>query len=103
MAMKIKKGDTVQIMAGKDRGEKGKVLDVLVNKNRVLVEGLNMVKKHQKAGNNQEAGIIEKEAALHLSNVMIVDPSDGKPTRVGFMVEQGKKHRVGKRTGHKLD
>ncbi|MCB1042545.1 MAG: 50S ribosomal protein L24 [Acidobacteria bacterium] len=101
--MKIKKGDTVQIMVGKDRGQQGKVLDVILEKNRVLVEGLNLVKKHQRAGGGQEAGIIEKEAPLNLSNVMLVDPSDSKPTRVGFKVDNGKKHRFSKRTGQLLD
>lgn len=103
MAMKIKKGDTVRILAGKDRGQEGKVLEVLTEKNRVLVEGLNLVKRHQRGGGNEEAGIIEKEAALQLSNVMLVDPSDGRPTRVGFRVENGTKHRFAKRTGQLLD
>lgn len=103
MAYKIKKGDNVQIMVGKDRGVQGKVLDVLRDKNRVVVEAANMVKKHQRSGPNQEAGIIEKEAPLNLSNVMLVDPTDGKPTRVGYKVEDGQKHRFSKRTGHKLD
>lgn len=103
MAAKIKKGDNVILTAGKDRGKTGKVLQVLVNKNRVLVEGQNMIKKHQKQVGNQEGGIIEREASIHLSNVMVVDPSDNKPCRVSFEQKDGKKRRVSKRTGTVLD
>jgi len=103
MAAKIKKGDNVEIVAGKNRGERGKVLQVLPKKNRVIVEELNMVKKHQKAGNNREGGIIDKEAPLHLSNVMVVDPNDDKPCRVGFEIRDEQKVRVSKRTGAVLD
>jgi len=103
MANKIKKGDEVQIMRGKDRGQRGKVLEIITSKNRVLVEGLNMVSKHQRASQTQEGGIVEREAPVHLSNVMLVDPSDDKPTRVGFIEKDGKKHRVSKRTQQLLD
>lgn len=103
MAAKIKKGDTVQIMTGKDRGNTGKVLQVYPKRERVLVEGLNMVKKHRRGGQGQEAGIVEMEAPLHISNVQIVDPSDGKPCRVGFDIKDGVKKRVSRRTGSVLD
>lgn len=103
MASKIKKGDNVMIMTGKDRGKTGKVLQILTKKDRVLVEGQNIVKKHQRQTGNQEGGIIELEAPLHRSNVMVVDPSDNKPCRVGFELKDGKKRRVSKRTGTVLD
>jgi large subunit ribosomal protein L24 len=103
MAFKIKKGDEVEIVAGKDKGERGKVLEVLPRKRRVIVEGRNMVLKHQKATQNQEGGIIEKEASLDLSNVMVVDPSDDRPCRVGFQMGEGGKRRISKRTGTVLD
>ena len=103
MGVRIKKGDTVVVVAGKktEVGRQGKVLKVLPKKKRVLVEKLNVVKKHTKAGQaNQQGGIVEKEAALHISNVMLVDPKDGKPTRVGYKVlKDGRKVRVSKRTG----
>jgi len=103
MAAKLKKGDTVQIMAGKDKDKTGKILQVLTKKNRVIVEGQNMVKKHQRQVGNQEGGIIEREAPLHASNVMVVDPSDNKPCRVGFELKDGKKRRISKRTRTVLD
>jgi large subunit ribosomal protein L24 len=103
MAMKIKKGDTVVITCGKDRGRRGKVLAVLTEKDRILVEGLNRVKRHQRATGNKEGGIIEKEAPLHQSNVQLIDPRTDKPTRVGFTTVEGKKHRVAKSTKQLLD
>lgn len=103
MAAKIKKGDTVMVMTGKDRGTSGKILQVLKKKDRVIVEGRNMVKKHQRQMGNQEGGILEIEAPLHTSNVMVVDPSDNKPCRVGFELKDGKKRRISKRTGTVLD
>lgn len=103
MAAKIKKGDTVMVMAGKDRGTSGKILQVLTKKDRVIVEGRNMIKKHQRQTGNQEGGILEIEAPIHVSNVMVVDPSDDKPCRVGFELKDGKKRRVSKRTGTVLD
>jgi large subunit ribosomal protein L24 len=103
MAAKIKKGDKVVIISGKDRGERGTVLRVFSKSSKVLIEERNMVKKHQKQGQNQEAGIIDKEAPLHISNIMLVDPSDDKPCRVGFEVREGHKTRVSKRTGAVLD
>lgn len=103
MAAKIKKGDKVEIVAGKDKGERGTVLRVFPDKNKLVVEELNMVKRHQKAAQNREAGIVDKEAPLHISNVMVVDPNDDRPCRVGFEVREGKKTRVSKRTGAVLD
>lgn len=103
MAAKIKKNDEVMIMVGKDRGKTGKVLKVYPDKDRVLVEGRNMVKKHQRPLPNREGGIIEKEATIHVSNVMMIDPSDKKPCRVGFEIVDGKKRRYSKRTRTVLD
>ncbi len=101
MSRMIKKGDLVEVVAGKEKGNQGKVLRVLPQKNRVVVEKLNIVKKHTRAGQaSQQGGIIDKEAPLHLSNVMLVDPSDGKPTRVGIKkLDDGRKVRYSKRTG----
>ena len=98
MALKIKKGDTVRVIAGKDKGKEGKVLHVDVKKNRVIVEGANMITKSMKpSAANQQGGIVSKEAPLDLSNVMIL--VDGQPTRVGFKVEGDKKVRYAKKTG----
>ena len=103
MAAKIKKGDEVEIIAGKDRGQRGKVLAVNPTRRRVIVEGLNMVKKHRKAAQNQEAGIIEREASLHMSNVMVIDPNENTPCRVGIESRDGKRVRISKKSGALLD
>ena len=101
-ASKIKKGDTVKVITGKDLGKTGKVTSVDVKNHKVVVEGINKVTKHTKpSAQNQNGGIIEKEAALDISNVMLV--VDGKATRVGFKVEDGKKVRVAKATGKAID
>jgi len=101
---KIRKGDRVVVLAGKDKGRTGEVIKVLPKDEQALVRGINIVKRHQKQTQNQEAGIISKEAPLHLSNLAIADPKDGKPTRVGFKVlEGGKKVRVAKRSGDLID
>ena len=101
-AMKIKKGDTVTVIAGKDKGKEGKVLAVNVKDNTVIVEGINMVTKHSKpSAANQQGGIITKEAPLHISNVMLV--VDGQATRVGFQMDGDKKVRVAKKTGKVID
>ncbi len=101
-AMKIKKGDTVQVIAGKDKGKDGKVLAVNVKDNTVVVENVNMVRKHTKPNAaNANGGIVDKEAPLHMSNVMLI--SDGRPTRVGFKTENGKKVRVAKASGKVID
>ena len=103
MAAKIKKGDRVQVLAGKDKGRQGNVLKVLPKEDRVVVEGLNMVQRHTRpTRSDPQGGIKNKEAALHISNVAIVD-SKGKPTRVGFRVEGDKKVRVAKTTGEVIN
>ncbi len=100
--LKIKKGDTVQVIAGKDRDKQGKVISVDQKNHKVLVEGVNMVKKHTKPSMaNQEGGIISQEAAIDVSNVMLVH--DGKPTRVGFKMDGDKKVRFAKTTGDIID
>lgn len=104
MAAKIKKGDTVVVLTGRDKGKTGEVIQILTDDNKALVRGINMVRRHQKQTQTQEAGIVSKEAAIHLSNVAIADPADGKPTRVGFKVQDdGTKVRVAKRSGDLID
>jgi len=110
MSLRIKTDDQVIVIGGKDRGKKGRVLRVEPKKNRLYVEGLNIVKRHQRprqvAGAQraeQVGGVIEKEGPIHLSNVMLLDPKDGKPTRVGIEVEDGKRHRIARRSGARLD
>ncbi len=98
--MYLKQGDKVIVIAGKDKGKEGNVTKLLKSKDRVIVEGINLAKKHQKAGQGNEAGIIEKEMGIHVSNVMLVDEKDNKPTRVGYTVKDGKKVRVSKRSGN---
>lgn len=96
----VKKGDTVQVIAGNAKGKKGKVLEVHALKNRVIVEGINIVTKHNKASaTNPEGGIVKTEAPIHISNVMLVDPSTGEPTRIGRKLENGKLVRYSKKTG----
>ena len=100
--LKIKKGDTVKVIAGKDNGKEGKVLSVDAKNNKVVVEGVNMVTKHSKpSAANQQGGIIEKEAPIDLSNVMLLH--NGKATRVGFKMDGDKKVRVAKATGKTID
>ncbi len=104
MAARIKKNDSVMIIAGKERGKTGKVIRVQPQQERAVVERLNMVKRHVKPRGPQDSGgILEKEASIHLSNLMLVDPQDGRPTRVGFKVVDGRKMRVSRRTGNVLD
>jgi large subunit ribosomal protein L24 len=105
---RIKTDDMVIVISGKDRGKQGKVLRIDRAKDRCYVDGLNMIKRHQKAQQTgttaqQTAGVIEKEGPIHLSNVMLLDPKDGKPTRVGIETEDGKRFRVAKRSGARLD
>jgi large subunit ribosomal protein L24 len=103
MAAKIKKGDRVVLLTGKDKGQKGSVLKVLPKENRVLVEGVNLVKRHTKATQQDpQGGIKTKEATVHISNVALVD-KNGKPTRVGFKVDGDKKVRVAKTTGEVIN
>lgn len=96
MAAKIKRDDEVVVLAGKDKGKRGRVMSVQTEKDRVIVEGVNLVKKHQKPNPalNQAGGIIEKEASIHVSNVAIFNPATEKADRVGFKIEDGKKVRV---------
>ena len=110
MAIKIRRDDTVKVIAGKDKGKTGKVLRVEPKKERVFVEGMNIQKRHQRPrsirdtqGATAAGGVIEKEGPIHLSNVMLLDPKDGKPTRVGSQVEEGKRFRVARRSGTRLD
>jgi large subunit ribosomal protein L24 len=107
MAAKIRKGDKVVLLTGRDKGRTGEVFEVRPDDNRVMVRGINMVKRHQKQTAQQEGGIISKEAPVHLSNVAIADPKDGKPTRVGFKFvgtgEDRKKVRIAKRSGVEID
>jgi large subunit ribosomal protein L24 len=104
MAAKIRKGDKVIVLAGRDKGRKGEVLEVRPADARALVRGINMVKRHQRQSASQEGGIISKEGSIHLSNLAIADPKDGKPTRVGFkFMKDGKKVRVAKRSGVEID
>ena len=100
---KIRKGDKVVVLAGKDKGRTGTVTQVMPKEDKALVGGINMVKRHQRQSQTQEAGIISKEAPIHLSNLGVADPKDGKPTRVGFSVVDGKKIRVAKRSGATID
>ncbi len=101
-SLKIKKGDTVKVITGKDKDKEGKVLEVLAKKNQVLVEGVNMITKHQKpSAANQQGGIINREAPIDLSNVMLV--VDGQATRVGFKFDGDKKVRFAKKTGKTID
>ncbi len=101
---KIKKGDKVVVLSGGSKGAKGEVLRVLRDERRVVVSGVNMIKRHQRPGAGNPGGIIEREAAIHISNVAHVDPKDDKPTRVGFRtLEDGRKVRVAKRSGEIID
>ena len=104
MAAKIKKGDTVVVLTGRDEGRSGEVIQVMPKDEKALVRGINLVKKHQKQTQSQEGGIISKEAAIHLSNLAVADPKDGKATRVGFRIlDDGRKVRFAKRSGDLID
>ncbi|MGI9399679.1 MAG: 50S ribosomal protein L24 [Rhizobiaceae bacterium] len=101
---KIKKGDSVVVLAGKDKGRSGEVLQVMPKTGKALVGGINMVKRHQKQSAGQDGGIISKEAPIQLSNIAIADPKDGKATRVGIKIaEDGRKVRFAKRSGEMID
>ena len=107
MAAKIKKGDTVVVIAGRDKGRTGEVIEMRRDDGRALVRGVNIVKRHQKQSATEQGGIISKEAPIHLSNIALADPKDGKPTRVGFKIvgsgDDRKKVRVAKRSGAEID
>ncbi|MCK9550409.1 50S ribosomal protein L24 [Aquamicrobium sp.] len=101
---KIRRGDKVVVLAGKDKGRSGEVLSVQPKEDTAIVRGVNLIRRHQKQTQSQEGGIITKEAPIQLSNLAIADPKDGKPTRVGFRVEQdGKKVRFAKRSGETIN
>jgi large subunit ribosomal protein L24 len=102
--LKIKKGDNVVVISGRDKGKSGEVLRVMIEKNRAVVQGVNMIKRHTRQTPGQPGGIIEKEAAIHVSNIAHVDPSSQKATRIGFkFLEDGRKVRYAKRSGEVLD
>jgi large subunit ribosomal protein L24 len=104
MAAKIKKGDKVVVLTGRDKGRSGQVLQVLPSEGRAVVEGVNLVKRHQKQTRTQEAGIVSKTAPIQLSNLAVADPKDGQPTRVGFKIlDDGRKVRFAKRSGEQID
>ncbi|MCP8881990.1 50S ribosomal protein L24 [Devosia sp. XJ19-1] len=102
MASKIKKGDKVVVLAGKDKGKTGQVLSVIPTETRAIVQGINLVRRHQKQTASSDAGIFSKEAPIHLSNLAVAD-KDGKPSRVGFQIKDGVKTRVAKTTGDQID
>ena len=104
MAAKIRKGDKVFVLTGRDRGRSGEVIEMHTEDGRALVRGVNLVKRHQKQSAQQDGGIISKEAPIHMSNLAIADPKDGKPTRVGFKIgTDGRKLRFAKRSGVEID
>ncbi len=107
MAAKIRKGDKVVVLTGRDKGRTGEVFEIRPSENRALVRGVNMVKRHQKQSATQEGGIVSKEAPIHLSNLALADPKDGKPTRIGFKFvgagDDRRKVRVAKRSGVEID
>ena len=99
-AAKIKKGDNVVVLAGRDKGKRGEVFQVMPKEGRAFVRGVNMVRRHQKQTAQEQGGIVSKEASIHLSNLALEDPKDGKPTRIGFKtLEDGRKVRIAKRSG----
>ena len=104
MAAKLKKGDRVVVIAGRDKGKTGEVVQVMPREERAVVRGVNLVRRHQRQTAQQEGGIISKEAPLHLSNLAVADPKDGQPTRVGFKIlDDGRKVRFAKRSGDLID
>jgi large subunit ribosomal protein L24 len=104
MAAKIKKGDKVVVLAGRDKGRSGEVIQVMPKEERALVRGVNMIKRHQRQTASQEGGIIAKEGPIHLSNLGTADPKDGQATRVGFRIlDDGRKVRFAKRSGDLID
>ena len=103
MAAKIRKGDKVVVLTGRDKGRTGEVLEVRPTEGRALVRGINIVKRHQRQTPQQQGGIVSKEAPIHLSNIAVADPTNDKPTRVGFKVIEGRKVRVAKRSGERID
>ena len=104
MAAKIRKGDKVIVLTGRDKGRTGEVIEVRPHASRALVRGVNMVRRHQRQTAREQGGIIAKESTVHLSNLAISDPKDGKPTRVGFkLLKDGRKVRIARRSGEQID
>jgi large subunit ribosomal protein L24 len=104
MAARIKKGDKVIVLTGRDKGRSGEVIKVMPSEERALVRGINMITRHQRQSAAQEGGLIRKEAPIHLSNVAVADPQSGKPTRIGFKkLQDGRKVRYAKRSGETID
>jgi large subunit ribosomal protein L24 len=102
--LKIRRGDKVVVLAGRDKGKHGEVMKAFPAENKVVVQGVNMVRKHQKQTPNQQGGIIAKEAPIHVSNLAIEDPKDGEPSRIGFRIlDDGRKVRYAKRSGEVID
>ncbi|ODS02422.1 50S ribosomal protein L24 [Methyloceanibacter marginalis] len=102
--VKVKKGDHVVVLTGKDKGKKGEVLKVMPAENRAIVQGVSLVRRHQRQTASQEGGIITKEASIDISNIALEDPKDGKPTRVGYkFLKDGRKVRFAKRSGEVID
>jgi large subunit ribosomal protein L24 len=102
--LKIKKGDRVVVLAGRDKGKRGEVLQVIPDDNRALVQGVNVVRRHQKQTPQQDGGIVSKEAPIHISNIAVEDPSDGSPSRVGYkFLDDGRKVRFAKRSGETIE
>jgi len=104
MAAKIRKGDKVVVLTGRDKGRTGEVVEVRPSEGRAIVRGVNMVKRHQKQSATQEGGIVSKEGTIHLSNIAVADPKDGKPTRIGWKTQKdGTRVRVAKRSGTEIN
>jgi large subunit ribosomal protein L24 len=102
--LKVKKGDRVIVISGSDRGKKGEILKVMLSENRVLVSGVNMIKRHTRQSAKTQGGIVSKESSINVSNVALADPKSGKPTRVGFkFLADGKKVRFAKKSGEVID
>ena len=102
--LKIRKGDAVVVVSGKDKGKKGEVLSVIPKENRAIVQGVNVAKRHQKQSQTQEGGIVRKELSVHISNLALEDPKDGQPTRVGYkFLNDGRKVRFARRSGEVID
>ncbi len=102
--LKVKKGDRVVVLAGRDKGKRGEILQVIPTENRALVQGVNIVRRHQKQSAQQEGGITAKEAPIHISNIAVEDPADGSPSRVGFkFTDDGRKVRFAKRSGETIE
>ena len=102
--IKLRKGDTVIVITGKDKGRKGDILKIMPAENRALVQGINKVKRHQRQSASEQGGIVEKEAPVHISNLAIADPKDGAPSKIGFKIlNDGRKVRFAKRSGEEID